>query len=180
MVLSKVKTRALLFLILVLLVLSPTTFAAGGSTTVRVSGSESLVIGTWDLPWPLDDYRIDISAIPSFEGSNTLSWSINKDLVSPGETLSLTANLEEGMYTVRLTITDNHGARAAFTEIIAVTTSTQTITEKQEKPAQQPQTTAPFPSLPLDALFIGIGIAIAGIAIGIGLHRRASVSKSAT
>lgn len=99
----KLEKQAAVFFILALLVVSLNlSAAASGSTFVRVSGSETLVIGTWDLPWPINDYRIQFFAIPSFDGGNRLSWSVDRDLISPGETMTLTFNLESGTYDLHM------------------------------------------------------------------------------
>lgn len=97
--------RNAIFTCLVIILLSsilPYASAASGLTIVSISGSETVTIGTWELAWPLNDYRIEFYAIPSFDGSNTMSWSTDRDLISPSEALSLTVNLEKGRHSYRM------------------------------------------------------------------------------
>ena len=78
-------------------------YAVSSSTTVYVRGSETITIGSWDnFPGPLNDYRIDLYATPSFEGSNVISWSTDKDLISPGEALTLTVDVKEGKHNYKV------------------------------------------------------------------------------
>lgn len=69
-------------------------------TNIPFSGLYEIPIGQWD-PWPLD-YRFTIYAIPSLEGSNDISWSLNRDTISPGESLTLRIELHEGTYYLRM------------------------------------------------------------------------------
>ena len=90
-------------LVLILLsILFPRVTASASSTTVMLRGSNTLTIGTWELPWPLQDYKIDIYVTPSYEGSNIISWSMDRNLISPGEKLSMTINLNKGKYNYRI------------------------------------------------------------------------------
>jgi len=77
-------------------------FGASENATLHTSGTETVTVGTWDLPWPFADYRIEFYAIPSFEGSNTVSWDVDKDLISPGESVSLAIDLHEGEHHYRM------------------------------------------------------------------------------
>lgn len=69
-------------------------------TNIPFSGFYEIPIGQWE-PWPLD-YRFTIYAIPSLEGSNDISWSLNRDTISPGESLTLRIELHEGTYYLRM------------------------------------------------------------------------------
>lgn len=90
------------FLLLLFTLISPHIFALSGSTTLFASDSQTLTIGTWNLIWPLSDYQIKFYAIPSLEGSNSLSWYTDRDLLSPDERLSLNVNLENGKYSFHI------------------------------------------------------------------------------
>jgi len=92
-----------LFVILILAyLLVPLTYGSSGSENVTLGGSETINIGKWEPPWPLNDYLLELYAIPSFEGSNTLSWSTDKDLISSGESLSLTVDLEKNKHDYKM------------------------------------------------------------------------------
>ncbi len=82
--------------------LIPSTYGSSGSKNVSLVGSETINIGKWEPPWPLNDYLLEFYAIPSFEGSNTVSWSTDKDLISSGEPLSLTVDLEKNKHDYRM------------------------------------------------------------------------------
>jgi len=70
------------------------------STNLSFEGLAEISIGQWE-PWPLD-YKFQIYAIPSLEGSNYVSWSIDRDTISPGESLNLRIELQEGTYNLRM------------------------------------------------------------------------------
>lgn len=80
----------------------PNTLAGEGSTVIHVADSKTIEVREWELSRPFGGYYIELYAIPSFEGSNTVSWSTDRDSMSPGETLSLTTSLEEGEYDCRM------------------------------------------------------------------------------
>jgi hypothetical protein len=90
----------LVFMLLISAIL--TIHATNDSIIIHTESSETITIGRWELTWPLDDYRIDFYVIPSFKGDNKLSWSIDKNLISPGEELHITVNLEEGKHDYRM------------------------------------------------------------------------------
>lgn len=69
-------------------------------TNIPFSGSYEIPIGQWE-PWPTD-YRFSVYAIPSLEGSNDITWSVNRDTISPGESLTLRIELQEGVYYLRM------------------------------------------------------------------------------
>ena len=92
----------LCFAVLFLTIVPLQVFAVDGNTTIYVSGTETITIGTWDLPWPFDKYNINFYAIPSFDGSNTVSWTVDKDLISPGDSLSSAVHLKQGEHDYRV------------------------------------------------------------------------------
>ena len=95
--------KAFLFFVVLFLTISPLrVFAVSGDTTIHISGTETIKVGTWDLPWPFDKYSINFYAIPSFDGSNTVSWTVDKDLISPGDSISSTVHLREGEHDYRM------------------------------------------------------------------------------
>jgi len=97
------REKAILCFVLALLIVNfPQVFAVDGNTVIHISGTETITIGTWNPPWPLNRYSIGFYAIPSFDGSNEVSWSVDKDLISPGDSLSSTINLEHGQHYYRM------------------------------------------------------------------------------
>ena len=97
------KGRAFLCLVLALLMINfPQAFAVDGNITIHISGTETITVGSWDLPWPFDTYSINFYAIPSFDGSNKVSWTVDKDLISPGDSVSSTVTLEQGEHDYRM------------------------------------------------------------------------------
>jgi hypothetical protein len=95
--------KAFLCLVFAFLIINfPKVFAVDGNTTIHLSGTETITIGTWDLPWPLDTYSINFYAIPSFDGSNKVSWTVDKDLISPGDSVSSKVTLGQGEHDYRM------------------------------------------------------------------------------
>lgn len=92
----------LCFAVLFLTIDSLQVFAIDGNTTIYVNGTETITVGTWDLPWPLDKYGINLYAIPSFDGSNIVTWTVDKDVASPGDTISSTVHLRQGEHDYRM------------------------------------------------------------------------------
>ena len=75
---------------------------ADGNTVIYVRGTETITVGTWNLPWPLNQYSIGIYAIPSFQGSNDVSWTVDKNLISPGDSLSSSISLGQSGHHYRM------------------------------------------------------------------------------
>jgi len=76
--------------------------ASSDSTTLSFSGSSTHTIGDWE-PW-LTGLRIELSTALVIEGSSTITWSVNKDFISPGESVNLNVALVNANYVPSLLI----------------------------------------------------------------------------
>lgn len=77
-------------------------FATSDSTTLTFSESSTQTIGTWE-PW-LTGLRIELSTTLVIEGSSTITWSVNKDFISSGESVNLNLGLTSANYDPSLLI----------------------------------------------------------------------------
>jgi len=76
--------------------------ASNDSTTLTFSGSSTHIIGDWE-PW-LTGLRIELSTALVIEGSSTITWSVNKDFISPRESVNLNLGLTNANYDPSLLI----------------------------------------------------------------------------
>ena len=87
-------------LLIFLIATLPSVMCASSSTIRDASSSTVVTVGSWDPPWPLNDYRFTFYMTIYFQGNNVVYSSTNKDLISPGESVSVSVQLQQGTYTV--------------------------------------------------------------------------------
>lgn len=153
------KEMAVLCLVIALLLIDfPIVFAAEGNAAINISGTNTIIVGIWDLPWPIDQYSINFYAIPSFDGSNTVSWSVDKDLISPGDSVSSSVNLVAGDHSYRMDfrviIMDESAGSAVLDETVGIDLGAISV------PGSWSSRSLVVPIIPLEEFFIPAELSI--------------------